>query len=97
MATTPRTTFFGFATITTTCLPFPWRRRQPWSHPSRGSWCRSPNTLFSSGGKQSLLPSTRLLTVSFNQHGATREGAVQRRRRWIVTNTFAVVAHFIRW
>ena len=31
MATTPRTTFFGFATITTTCLPFPWRRRQPFA------------------------------------------------------------------
>ena len=99
MATTPRTTFFGFATITTTFLPFPWRRSQPWSHPSRASWCRSPNTLFSSGGNQSLLQSTRSLTISFNQHGATRESAVQisRRSRWIVTNTSVVLAHFIRW
>ena len=74
----PRTTFYGFGSTTATCSPSPGRRRLPWPRPSRGSWCRSPTTSFSSGGDLSSPPSTRLLTGSFDQQRAT----VSRRRRW---------------
>ena len=74
----PRTTFYGFGSTTATCSPSHGRRRLPWPRPSRGSWCRSPTTLFSSGGDLSSPPSTRLQTGSFDQYRAT----VFRRRRW---------------
>ena len=74
----PRTTFYGFGSTTATCSPSHGRRRLPWPRPSRGSWCRSPTTLFNCEGDLSSPPSTRLQTGSFNQHGAT----VSRRRRW---------------
>ena len=60
--------------------------RLPWLRPSRGSWCCSPTTLFSSGGDLSSLPSTRLQTGSFAF-----------KRRWWVVSAFVVVAHLIRW
>ena len=74
----PRTTFYGFGSTTATCSPSHGRRRLPWPRPSRGSWCRSPTTLFNSGGDLSSPPSTRLQTGFFNQHRAT----VFRSRRW---------------
>ena len=66
-----RTTFYGFGSTTATYSPSNGRRRLPVARPSRGSWCRSPTTLFSSEGDLSSPPSTRLQTGSFNQHRAT--------------------------